>query len=242
MIQASLYVVAFMWTCIWAYLYGFLVTLGVDVPYTIILLFSIFYPFGGFLNILVYTRPKINALRKRDEHLTWTQAFIAVVKAGGEEPESLPPARRTSSGNSPRNDTLNQTPATRTLNENDDAHGGSRRSNKSSEGSNGDNHKSKEDEAQPTTTCRGSFLLFVDENISEESEEEFLEELGDEEECKEEIKSTMKEWRFIPKEVGFLVEIEVHNGIGQQPALEDDEKCVTEEFIPQIALRVVVNG
>jgi len=222
MIQASLYVVAFMWTCIWAYLYGFLVTLGVDVPYTIILLFSIFYPFGGFFNILVYTRPKIKALRTRNENLTWKQAFIAVVKAGGEEPESLPPARRNSSG-SPRND--NQTPAaTRTLNENNNAHGGSRRSNKSSEGSNGDNHRSKEEyESQPTAKRRGSFLM--DENISEESEEEFLEELGrDEEECKEEIKSSMKEWRFVPKEVGFLVEIEVENDIGQQRPLEEDAK------------------
>jgi len=80
--QASLYVAAFVSTCFWAYIYGFLVTLGLDVPFFVTFLFSLFYPLGGLLNILVYTRPTINLLRKRNPGITWKRAFVKVVKAG----------------------------------------------------------------------------------------------------------------------------------------------------------------
>ena len=89
-VQASLYVYAFLFTCTWAYLYGFLVTIGVSVPYTIIVLFSTFYPLGGFFNILVYCRPKINSVRKKSKGLSWTRSFWLVVRAGGEVPSSIP--------------------------------------------------------------------------------------------------------------------------------------------------------
>jgi len=89
-IQASLYVYAFLFTCIWAYIYGFLVTIGVSVPYIIIFLFSVFYPLGGFFNILVYTRPKINSVRKKNTGLSWFRSFALVIRAGGDVPSSIP--------------------------------------------------------------------------------------------------------------------------------------------------------
>lgn len=88
MTQAALYIVSFLASCVWAYLYGLLVTFGVeDIPFTICLLFSIFYPLGGFFNILVYTRPKVLLLRKRQSDLSWLRAFGAVIRAGVEVPE-----------------------------------------------------------------------------------------------------------------------------------------------------------
>lgn len=89
MTQASLYIVAFLVSCIWAYLYGFLVTLGVDVPFAINVLFCIFYPLGGLFNILVYTRPKLTSVRRRYPDLSWIRCFVEVIKAGVEVPEII---------------------------------------------------------------------------------------------------------------------------------------------------------
>lgn len=81
----------------WAYLYGFLVTLGIAVPYPIIVLFSIFYPMGGVLNIMVYTRPKINTVRKKG--LSWFHAFFLVVKNGADIPSEIPEVSHGSNSN-----------------------------------------------------------------------------------------------------------------------------------------------
>ena len=100
MTQASLYILSFIASCVWAYLYGFLVTIGEEVPFTIILLFSIFYPLGGLFNILVYTRPKLKSVRKRHPNLTWMRCFIEVIKAGVGVPEIIISSERRSVGSS----------------------------------------------------------------------------------------------------------------------------------------------
>ena len=92
--------IAFFFTCMWAYLYGFLVTLGIAVPYPIIVLFSIFYPMGGVLNIMVYTRPKINTVRKKG--LSWFHAFFLVVINGAEIPSEIPEVSHDSNENNSR--------------------------------------------------------------------------------------------------------------------------------------------
>ena len=47
---------------------------------------AVFYPLGGFLNVLVYTRPKITSLRIRYSEYSWLRAFWYVIKAGGDMP------------------------------------------------------------------------------------------------------------------------------------------------------------
>jgi len=87
MTQASLYIAAFIWTCCWAYLYGFLVTIGVGAPYIISILLAIFYPLGGFLNLIVYTRLKVNAVQKKRPDFSKLKAFCRVIMAGGDIPD-----------------------------------------------------------------------------------------------------------------------------------------------------------
>ncbi len=85
--QATYYIGAFLSTCIWAYLYGFLVTIGVKVPYAISVLLVLFYPMCGFLNLLVFTRPKVRTVRKRIKNISWIKAFYFVLRAGGSLPD-----------------------------------------------------------------------------------------------------------------------------------------------------------
>ena len=54
-----------------------------------LILGSIFWPLGGFFNILIYTRPKVSAVRiMRPEHAhsSWFTIFLLVVISGGEVP------------------------------------------------------------------------------------------------------------------------------------------------------------
>lgn len=47
---------------------------------------SLFYPIGGFLNMLIYTRPKVEALKKLEPQIPVIICFIGVILAGGEVP------------------------------------------------------------------------------------------------------------------------------------------------------------
>ena len=53
---------------------------------------AIFWPLGGFFNILIYTRPKVAAMRKaypEYSHVSWLVFFLAVVFSGGEVPRGM---------------------------------------------------------------------------------------------------------------------------------------------------------
>ena len=89
MTQSTLYIVSFLASCAWAYLYGFLATLGFKIPFVICLLFSIFYPLGGVFNILVYTRPKVKLVRRKHKSISWSRAFFEVIRAGVEVPKII---------------------------------------------------------------------------------------------------------------------------------------------------------
>jgi hypothetical protein len=71
-----------------------------------VLLASIFYPLGGLFNILVYTRPKVLSLRRKNPQYYWFQAFVIVIRAGAVVPmvvveeENSPPARESPAGQS----------------------------------------------------------------------------------------------------------------------------------------------
>ncbi|GFH61337.1 hypothetical protein CTEN210_17813 [Chaetoceros tenuissimus] len=47
---------------------------------------SFFYPIGGVLNILIYTRPKVQKLQDQVPGLPWVPAFMVVIWSGGEVP------------------------------------------------------------------------------------------------------------------------------------------------------------
>ena len=59
-----------------------------DGPIPILL--SSIYPLGGLVNILIYCRPKVNALRRQQAGLSWIGALFHVIRAGGEIPKHLP--------------------------------------------------------------------------------------------------------------------------------------------------------
>lgn len=58
------------------------------------LLFTFLFPLGGLYNILVYTRPNISSLRRREPTISWLKAFLLVVRAGGESPQQGANTRR----------------------------------------------------------------------------------------------------------------------------------------------------
>lgn len=88
MIQAILYVSVFFSTYGVAIFIAFCNISDAEVPTLILFVFVIVYPLGGLLNVLVYTRPSIIALRTSHSDLSWLHAFLVVVNAGGANPDS----------------------------------------------------------------------------------------------------------------------------------------------------------
>ena len=90
MVQGCLYIAAFCITYspVWAV---FIVAIfGEARPSNSLLIcFGIFYPLGGFFNILVFTRPKVQSLRRRNPEYSWIRGFILVLMAGGIVPSPL---------------------------------------------------------------------------------------------------------------------------------------------------------
>mmetsp|Transcript_21433 Transcript_21433/g.31531 ORF Transcript_21433/g.31531 Transcript_21433/m.31531 type:complete len:518 (-) Transcript_21433:102-1655(-) len=86
-LQALLYVLVCVIVTIWTYIYGIFRAIGgKNFPYVLSAAFYVFYPLGGALNILVYTRPKILLIRRRHPDYTWLRAFWLVMTAGGQLP------------------------------------------------------------------------------------------------------------------------------------------------------------
>ena len=49
---------------------------------------SLFYPLGGFLNILIYTRPKVKALKTLIPDIPIFFCFVIIILVGGETPSA----------------------------------------------------------------------------------------------------------------------------------------------------------
>ena len=60
---------------------------GKTVSDRMLLAGALFYPLGGLFNILVFTRPAVANLRRRDPQIWWLKAFWLVFKAGGQVPK-----------------------------------------------------------------------------------------------------------------------------------------------------------
>ncbi len=87
LIQASLYILV--------YLVTYILVLGLSISNVFFkvnptiywnFVMSTFYPLGGFLNIVVYNRPKVVSLRMKHPELSILQAFTMVVRAGSAVP------------------------------------------------------------------------------------------------------------------------------------------------------------
>ena len=99
-IQGSLYVVVYVVTNFFAYYMMIVLVIFKQQASDVSLLLScIFYPLGGLFNILVYTRPKVLSLRRKNPQYSWFQAFVIVIRAGAVVPvvvveeENCPSAR-----------------------------------------------------------------------------------------------------------------------------------------------------
>jgi hypothetical protein len=88
LVQSSLYIFAYFLTYSYPLLHIAMRAAGINHPPWMIMLGSIFWPLGGFFNILIYARPKVSAVRAmRPEHAhsSWFTIFLLVVISGGEE-------------------------------------------------------------------------------------------------------------------------------------------------------------
>ncbi len=86
MVQAVYFVLAFFITfvCFWT---AQIMFVSEKIPPNFLLVgVSIFYPLGGFFNVLVYCRPKIRIFRLRNPQYSWLRAFWYIIKAGGDAP------------------------------------------------------------------------------------------------------------------------------------------------------------
>ena len=88
MIQALLFVLVYIVTFFFFWV-AYLTLLVGKVPRDMILyLVAFFYPLGGFLNIIVYTRPKVSYYRIKHPECNWFHVFWIVVKVGGADPKT----------------------------------------------------------------------------------------------------------------------------------------------------------
>ncbi len=84
-IQAASYVVA----CFIIYTPTMVSLLFDKAPDFLLAVAMFTFPIGGFLNILVYTRPKVAELRRAHPTCSWMRGFWLVLKAGGEIPNEV---------------------------------------------------------------------------------------------------------------------------------------------------------
>ncbi len=89
LLQASYYVGAFTLAYL-PMMIGFLYALFSNYDVDFLMAVGIFfYPLGGFLNILVYTRPKVAHIRRNNPEVSRLRGLWLVLKAGGEIPDEI---------------------------------------------------------------------------------------------------------------------------------------------------------
>lgn len=91
MIQASCYVGAFSLSYM-PMMIGFVYSLFGNYVHFLMAIGIFFYPLGGVLNILVYTRPKVANIRRSHPEISRLRGLWLVLKAGGEIPNEISPS------------------------------------------------------------------------------------------------------------------------------------------------------
>ncbi len=85
--QACGYVAIFCTTVFIFTAFNIILISGVSPGKKLLLATSVLYPLGGFLNIIVYTRPSVSSFLRKCPECSRFQAFWLVLKAGGEVPD-----------------------------------------------------------------------------------------------------------------------------------------------------------
>jgi hypothetical protein len=83
-IQALLYIFAFVITRIFPLIGRTVELTGNPIPFSISFLMCIFMPLQGFFNICVYTRPHVKSIRRNNPDYSLFKAFWIAFKAGGD--------------------------------------------------------------------------------------------------------------------------------------------------------------
>lgn len=97
-IQSSLYILAFFFVYC-----GPIIALvtGITHSETFFWMISIFYPLGGLFNMIIYTRPKVKAVRKVLPDIPRPIGFIVVLLSGGETPNLIDIIGQSNENNGP---------------------------------------------------------------------------------------------------------------------------------------------
>ncbi len=85
-IQACLFIAVLFVTYFFVYMFGIYEITNSSFPYVLSIILHVFFPLGGALNILVYTRQKVAEVRRSDPKIYWCIALWKVMKAGGDTP------------------------------------------------------------------------------------------------------------------------------------------------------------
>jgi hypothetical protein len=85
--QSCLYLSGYLFTYTFIFMNQFFNIVGRPLPDWSHMAISLTWPLGGFINILIYTRPKIAILRIRQPQLSWIKAFRTIILAGAEVPD-----------------------------------------------------------------------------------------------------------------------------------------------------------
>lgn len=101
LIQALLYTFVFAITYLGTWIASIVRLFGKEPPQWNLFILYFWYAFGGALNILVLTRPKIHVLRLQHPDLSWFQSFWLVLKAGVDLPDEEKIAKVQSECDSP---------------------------------------------------------------------------------------------------------------------------------------------
>ena len=88
--QSCLYLFGYLFTYTFIFTNHLISIAGRPYPDWSPMAISLTWPLGGFINILIYTRPKIAILRIRQPQLSWTKAFRTIILAGAEVPDESP--------------------------------------------------------------------------------------------------------------------------------------------------------
>ena len=77
--QSCLYMFGYLFIRAFLLINQFFIIAGRPYPDWSHMAISLTWPLGGFINILIYTRPKIAILRIRQPQLSWTKAFRTII-------------------------------------------------------------------------------------------------------------------------------------------------------------------
>lgn len=105
--QAILFIFAFIFTRGLSYVNRALELFHGSSPFWLHCFAKTFLAFQGVFNIFVYTRPHVTTFRRRNHGSSWIQAFVAVVKRGGDS-DRITSRRRSSIA--PRNSLTSRAP------------------------------------------------------------------------------------------------------------------------------------